>query len=89
MKSYTARKLVPQKIGAVDRRKRPRGLTRAIKTAVDAIIFDRCTRAEACERANISERALYLALEKVEVAAYWRRQIDVLRKGNGPATFKD
>jgi hypothetical protein len=75
------RKLVPGKIGAVDRRKRPRGLTRAIKTAIDNIIFDRCTRAEACQRAAISERALYLALEKVEVAGYWRRQVEVLRKG--------
>jgi hypothetical protein len=75
------RKLVPQKIGVVDKRRRPRGLTRAIKTAIDGIMFDRRTRAEACERAGISERALYLGLQKVEVATYWNRQVDVLRRG--------
>jgi hypothetical protein len=81
------RKLVPQKIGKMDKRRRPRGLTCAIRTAVDAIIFDRCTRAEACTKAAITERALYLALEKTEVAAYWRRQTDVLRTGERAANL--
>jgi hypothetical protein len=81
------RKLVPQKIGKMDKRRRPRGLTRAIRTAIDAIIFDRCTRAEACTKAAITERALYLALEKTEVAAYWRRQTDVLRTGERAANL--
>src|SRR5919204_5118688 len=81
------RKLVPQKVGRLDKRRRPRGLTRAIRTAIDAIIFDRCTRAEACKKAAITERALYLALEKSEVAAYWRRQTDVLRTGERAANL--
>jgi hypothetical protein len=41
-----------QKIGAVDKRRRPRALTRAIRTAIDAVVFDRCTRPEACQRAG-------------------------------------
>jgi hypothetical protein len=76
-----SRKLVPQKVGALDKRRRPRGLTRAIRAAIDAIIFDRCSREESCKRASITERALYLALEKPEVAAYWNDQIVVLRAG--------
>jgi hypothetical protein len=85
--SSMKRKLVPQMVGKVDKRRRPRGLTRAIRTAIDAIIFDRCTRAEACKKAAITERALYLALEKIEVAAYWRRQTDVLRTGERAANL--
>jgi hypothetical protein len=81
------RKLVPQKVGKTDKRRRPRGLTRAIRIAIDAIIFDRCTRAEACTKAAITERALHLALEKTEVAAYWRRQTDVLRTGERAANL--
>ena len=49
--------------------------------AIDAIMFDRCTREEACKRADFSERALYLALAKPEVAAYWNSQLQVLRQG--------
>ncbi len=75
------RKLVPQKIGPVDKRRRPRGLTKAIRTAIDAIVFDRCTREEGCKRAGITERALYLALAKPEVAAAWNAKIVVLRSG--------
>ena len=80
-----SRKLVPQKVGPVDKRRRPRGLTRAIRTAIDAIVFDRCTRDEACQKAGISERALYLALEKPEVAAHWNAQVHVLRVGERAA----
>jgi hypothetical protein len=81
------RKLVPQTAGPLDKRRRPRGLTRAIRTAIDAMIFDRCTRAGACEKAEITERALYLALEKPEVAAYWRKTTDVLRTGERAANL--
>lgn len=80
-KRYHSRKLVAQKIGAADKRRRPRGLTRPIRIAIDAMIFSRCKRADACKQAGITERALYLALEKMEVAAYWKRQTDVLRTG--------
>jgi hypothetical protein len=80
-KPPTSRKLVRQKIGPVDKRRRKRGLTPAIRTAIDAIVFERCSREEGCKRAGITERALYLALEKPEVAAYWNSQIVVLRVG--------
>jgi hypothetical protein len=87
MRRNTKRKLIVKPIGAVDKRRRPRGLTRAIRTAIDAIIFDRCTRDEACKKAGITERALYLGFEKTEVAAYWRRKTDVLRKGEHAANL--
>jgi hypothetical protein len=76
-----SRKLVSQKVGAVDKRRRPRGLTRAIRTAIDAVVFDRCSREEACKKAGITERALYLALEKAEVASYWNSSVVMLRTG--------
>jgi|SRR5579872_1817571 len=82
-----SRKLVPQKVGPVDKRRRPRGLTRAIRTCIDAIVHDRCTRTEACERAKISERALYLGLQKSEVATYWNAQVQVLRTGERAANL--
>jgi hypothetical protein len=75
----TKRKLVTKPAGPVDKRRRRRGLTVAVRTAIDAMIFDRCTRAEACDKAGFTERALYLALEKPEVAVYWNRQLQVLR----------
>jgi hypothetical protein len=80
-KPPTSRKLVPQTAGPVDKRRRKRGLTTAVRTAIDAMLYDRCTRAQACERAGFTERALYLALEKPEVAAYFNRGLQVLRVG--------
>jgi hypothetical protein len=82
-----SRKLVAQKVGPVDKRRRPRGLTRAVRTAIDAIIGDRCTRDEACKRAEITERALYLALAKPEVAKYWNDAVHVLRNGERAANI--
>ena len=79
-----SRKLVRQKVGPVDKRRRPRGLTKAIRAAIDAIVHDRCTRAQACKSAGITERALYLALQKAEVAAHWNSQIEVLRSAERP-----
>jgi hypothetical protein len=45
------------------------------------MLYDRCSRAQACERAGFTERALYLALEKAEVAQYWNAGLQVLRAG--------
>jgi len=86
-KPPTSRKLVSQKVGPVDKRRRPRGLTKAIRTALDAIIHDRRTRAQACKIAGITERALYLSLEKPEVARYWNGQIEVLKGAERPANI--
>jgi hypothetical protein len=80
-KPPTSRKLVPQAVGPVDKRRRKRGLTTAVRTAIDAMIYDRCTRAQACKRAGFTERALYLALAKTEVAQYWNAALQVLRVG--------
>jgi hypothetical protein len=71
----------------VDKRRRKRGLTVAVRTAIDAMIYDRCTRAQACKRAGFTERALYLALEKPEVAVYFNRSLQVLRAGERPANI--
>jgi hypothetical protein len=86
-KSPQSRKLVAQKVGALDKRRRPRGLTRAVRTAIEAIVYDRCTREEACKRGGITERALYLAFEKPEVAAHWNTQIVMLRTGERAANI--
>jgi hypothetical protein len=51
------------------------------------MIYDRCTRAQACKRAGFTERALYLALEKSEVAAYFNRGLQVLRVGERAANI--
>jgi hypothetical protein len=83
----TKRKLVTQKAGPVDKRRRKRGLTSAVRVAIDSMIFDRCTRAEACKKAGFSERALYLSLEKPEVAAYWNKCLQVLRAGERAANI--
>ena len=80
-KPPTSRKLVRQTAGPVDKRRRKRGLTVAVRTAIDAMLYDRCTRAQACEKAGFTERALYLALEKSEVAEYFNRGLQVLRAG--------
>jgi hypothetical protein len=80
-KPPTSRKLVAQPAGPVDKRRRKRGLTVAVRTAIDAMIYDRCTRAQACKRAGFTERALYLALAKAEVATYWNAALQVLRVG--------
>src|SRR6516165_2780530 len=80
-KPSTSRKLVRQAAGPVDKRRRKRGLTTAVRTAIDAMIYDRCTRAQACKRAGFTERALYLALAKAEVATYWNQALQVLRVG--------
>jgi hypothetical protein len=80
-KSPTSRKLVRQTVGPVDKRRRKRGLTTAVRIAIDALVLDRCTRAQACKRAGFSERALYLALAKPEVAQYWNASLQVLRAG--------
>jgi hypothetical protein len=45
------------------------------------MLYERCSRAQACERAGFTERALYLALEKPEVAQYWNAGLQVLRAG--------
>jgi hypothetical protein len=82
-----SRKLVAEKVGPVDKRRRPRGLTKAIRVCIDAIIGDRCTRDEACKRAGITERALYLALAKPEVAKYWNEAVIVLRAGERAANI--
>src|SRR6516225_10487559 len=86
-KPPTSRKLVPQTVGPVDKRRRKRGLTTAVRTAIDAMIYDRCTRAQACKRAGFTERALYLALAKAEVATYWNQALQVLRVGERAANI--
>jgi hypothetical protein len=51
------------------------------------MLYERCTRAQACERAGFTERALYLALEKPEVAEYFNRGLQVLRAGERAANI--
>jgi hypothetical protein len=81
MTAPKSRKLVRQPVGPLDKRTRKGGLTKAVRIAIDALMFDRCSREDACKRAGFTERALYLALAKPEVATYWNAQLQVLRQG--------
>jgi hypothetical protein len=61
----------------------------AIRVAIDASIFDGCTRAnEASRTPPLPNERSTLGLEKAEMAAYWRRQTDVLGTGARAAMFR-
>jgi predicted DNA-binding protein YlxM (UPF0122 family) len=62
--------------------KRPAAaLTKRVRTAIDAQVFDGLSRAEAAKAAGLSESAVYQALRKPAVLAYWNEQLKVLREG--------
>lgn len=84
MPTWNKRKLVKEKVGPVDHRKNPRGLTDKVKVAIDAIVFDGCNRAVACKLAGMQERSFYDALSKTEVARYWNAQMQLRRQGERP-----
>jgi hypothetical protein len=61
--------------------KRPdAALTPRVKAAIHAMIFKGLRRAEAAADAQLSEIALYNALRKPVVLAYWNEQLKVLRE---------
>lgn len=56
-------------------------LTRKVKAAIDAQVFVGMRRKEAAEHAGLTEQALYVALRKPVVLAYWNDCLQVLRSG--------
>jgi|SRR5882757_1164967 len=49
------------------------------KVAIDAMVYEGLNRKAAAERAGLKDHALYVALSKPHVKAYYMRQLDVLR----------
>ena len=49
------------------------------KVALDLMVYQGLNRKEAAEQAGLKDHALYVALTKPHVKAYYMRQLDVLR----------
>jgi hypothetical protein len=49
------------------------------RVAIEAMVWDGLTRAEAAEKAGLKDHALYCALAKPHVKAFYLRQLEVLR----------
>lgn len=60
-------------------RARPRKVTGKLQVALDAMVFEGLPYDEAAQKANITVRAIRMALSKQHVIAYIRQQRDVLR----------
>lgn len=75
---------VTRKPNALTEATKPRrsdGLTRKIRAAIDAQVFEGLKRAEAAKKAGITDNALYQALRKPAPLAYWNECLQVLRTG--------
>lgn len=55
-------------------------ITAVVRTAIEAMVWDGLPRAQAAQKAGISEHGLYKALCKSPVKRYYRQQLDVLRE---------
>jgi transposase-like protein len=62
-------------------KRRNTALTRKVKAAIDAQVFEGLTRAEAATKAGLSEHSLYDALRKPSVLQYWNECLQVMRTG--------
>jgi hypothetical protein len=49
------------------------------KLAIDSMVWDGLKRSDAAEKAGLKDHALYVALTKPHVKAYYLRQLEVLR----------
>lgn len=49
------------------------------KVAIDAMVWEGLNRKDAAQKAGLKDHALYVALSKPHVKAYYMRQLDVLR----------
>lgn len=49
------------------------------KVAIDAMVYEGLNRKDAAAKAGLKDHALYVALSKAHVKAYYMRQLDVLR----------
>lgn len=76
--SLADRTPVPAAEAAKDR-SAPGKVSGRLKCAMDALIWEGKSRADAARRANMSEHSLYAALRKPHVKAYYLAELDVLR----------
>lgn len=54
-------------------------ITRRNKAAIDLMVWEGLKRSEAAQKAGLKDHALYVALTKPHVKAYYLGQLDVLR----------
>lgn len=58
-----------------------KALTKRVKAAIEAQVFEGLGRADAAKKAGLTEASFYQALRKPIVLAYWNAQLEVLRTG--------
>lgn len=54
-------------------------ITRKVRTAIHAMVWEGLKRADAAEKAGIKDNSLYIALRRPDVKAFYMRELDVLR----------
>jgi hypothetical protein len=54
-------------------------ISRVIRTAIEAMVWDGLTRAQAAEKAGIKDNSLYIALRRPDVKQHYLSELDVLR----------
>jgi hypothetical protein len=62
-------------------------MTRRVKAAIDAMVWQGLKRDEAAQFANLKDNSLYVALSKPDVRAYYLQQLDVLRTSERARNF--
>lgn len=67
----------PQQV--TDKPKRELKVTRVVKAAIDAMVWQGMKREDAAQAAGMKDNSLYVALRRPEVKAYYLDQCEVLR----------
>jgi hypothetical protein len=62
-------------------------ITRKVRDAITAMVWEGLPRADAATKAGISEHGLYKALRKPPVKAYYLRELEVLRTSERARNF--
>lgn len=62
-------------------------ITGKVRTAIEAMVWDGLPRAQAAEKAGISEHGLYKALRKPPVKAFYLSELEVLRTSERAANI--
>jgi hypothetical protein len=62
-------------------------ITKPVRTAIEAMVFEGLKRSEAAARSGITDHALYTALTKQHIKAYRRGLMDEMRTGEGHRAY--
>lgn len=62
-------------------------ITKQVRTAIDAMVWQGLKRAEAATTADLKDNSLYIALRRPDVKAYYLDQLDVLRTSERARNF--